>query len=173
MERHITESRPVTRWHKLAEELKEYAAVSLYLYVCFGAVLLFKVSVLEAQGVGYAPYGLAAGKALILGKFMLMGQAVHLGERHRHTRLIYTVLYHSAIFLVALIALLYLEELLVGAIHGRPVSQSISEIADGKWAEMAATSFVLWLILLPYFGFRQISKALGDSALIRMLFEKH
>ena len=68
--------------------MKEYAGISLYFYVCFGAILLYKESVLEAHDLSYAPYGLAAAKALILGKFMLIGQAIHLGERFRHKPLI-------------------------------------------------------------------------------------
>jgi hypothetical protein len=68
--------------HKLAHEMKVYAGISLYLYVCFGAILLYKMSVLEAHDLSYAPYGLAAAKALILGKFLLLGQAIHIGERY-------------------------------------------------------------------------------------------
>ena len=36
-------------------------------------------------------------------------------------------------------------------------------IADGRWQEMAATCLLLWLVLLPYFGFRGLCEALGRS----------
>ena len=156
----------------MAHELKEYAGISLYFYVCFGAILLYKESVLEAHDLSYAPYGLAAAKALILGKFMLIGQAIHLGERFRHKPLIHVVLYKSVIFLIVLVALSFVEEIIVGAIHDRTVIQTISEIAGGRWLEIAATCALLWLILLPYFGFRQIGEVLGEGQLRRMLFDK-
>jgi hypothetical protein len=41
------EAQPLT--HRLAHEMKVYAGISLYLYVCFGAILLYKESVLEAH----------------------------------------------------------------------------------------------------------------------------
>jgi hypothetical protein len=42
---------------RAGHELKEFAVISLYLYVCFGAILLYKSSVLEARDITYAPYG--------------------------------------------------------------------------------------------------------------------
>jgi hypothetical protein len=156
-------------WQKLVHELKEYAAISLYLYVCFLAMLLYKAAILGAQGVDYAPYGLAAVKALILAKFMLLMHEIHIGERYRSKRLIYMVLYQSFVFLLVLLALTYVEEIIVGAIHGRTVTQSIADIAGGTWLELVATSFLLWLILLPYFGFRLVGDALGGGELRRIL----
>ena len=151
-------------------ELERYAGISLYLYVCLGAVLLYKDSVLEDHGVGAAYYGIAIVKALILGKFMLIGQEFHLGERFRDRPLILAVFFQSAVFLVLLAALTYAEEIIVGAARGRTVAQSIAGIADGKWQEITATCLLLWLILLPYFGLRQIGQALGGGVLRRMLF---
>jgi hypothetical protein len=167
-----TEAQPLTGRHRLAHELKVYAGISLYLYVCFGAILLYKESVLEGHGLSYAPYGLAAAKALILGKFMLIGQALHLGERYKHKPLIHMVLYKSVIFLIVLVALSFVEEIIVGAIHGRTVVQTITEIAGGRWLEIAMTCALLWLILLPYFAFQQISEVLGEGKFRQMLFGK-
>src|SRR5689334_11354180 len=54
---------------RIKHELKEYGAVCLYLYVCLGALILYKEALLRAEGINYTSYGLAAIKALILGKF--------------------------------------------------------------------------------------------------------
>ena len=59
-------SPPASMARKAIHELWEYAVISTYLYVCLGALLLFKVAILNGQGVSYAPYGLAAIKALLL-----------------------------------------------------------------------------------------------------------
>jgi hypothetical protein len=167
-----TEAQPVTRRQRLVHGLKEYAAISIYLYVVFGALLLYKTSTLQAYGDDYTPYGLAAVKALILAKFMLVAHEMHLGERHRNKSLVYKILYRSIIFLVMLVALTYVEEAVSGVIHGRTAAQSISEVAGGTWLQLVATCLLLWLILLPYFGFREISAALGEGELRRMLFGK-
>lgn len=165
------ETQPHTRWaKKMGHELREYAIISLYLYICFGAILLYKVAVLQARGVDYAPYGLAAIKALILAKFILIGHATKMGERYREKPLIYPILHKSIAFLVLVIVLSVIEEVVAGALHGRSVAASLSEIADGTWLEIVATALLLWLILLPYFAVRQISERLGKGRLIRMLF---
>ena len=155
---------------RVEHELKEFAAIALYLYICFAAILFYKAAVLQAEGIGYAPYGVAAVKALILGKFVLIGHAAHVGERYGHKPLIYPILYQSGVFLAMLVALTVVEEAIVGLIHGRTIAQSIADIAGGTWAQIAATCLLLWLILLPYFGFRQIGTVLGDGQLRRMLF---
>jgi hypothetical protein len=156
--------------HKLGHELQQYTVISLYLYACFGAILLYKASVLHAEGIDYAPYGLAAIKALILGKFMLVGRAMHIGERYRHKPLIYPVLHKSFAFLAFLIVLSVIEEAVSGAIHGRTAHDSFSEIGGGTWLQIAATAVLLWLILLPYFAFQQIGEVLGHGSLRRMFF---
>ena len=51
---------------RLREELRHYLFVSAYLYVCIGAIELFKIAVLRDAGIVYLPLGFAAAKALIL-----------------------------------------------------------------------------------------------------------
>ena len=51
---------------KLVEEFKAMAALAAYLYVCFGALILFKSSVLREAGIHYEIWGVAAIKALIM-----------------------------------------------------------------------------------------------------------
>ena len=41
--------------------------------MCFAAILLYKSAILSSIGEHFLPLGLAAGKALILGKFVLLG----------------------------------------------------------------------------------------------------
>jgi hypothetical protein len=155
---------------RAGHELKQYAVIFVYLYVCFGAILLYKYSVLEARDIAYVPYGLAVIKALILAKFMLIGHAAHIGERYGQKPLIYPVLYKSSVFLILLVVLSVIEEAVSGLIHGRTVAESVSKIAGGTWLQIAAASLLLWLILLPYFGFRQIGEVLGKGKLRRMFF---
>ena len=49
--------------NRLRHELREYAIVAVYLYVCFGVLLLYKDAILREEGLSYLHFGLAAGKA--------------------------------------------------------------------------------------------------------------
>lgn len=156
--------------HRLAHELKEYAAVSIYLYVCLGALLLYKGAVLRAEGISYAPYGLAVVKALILGKFMLVGHALRIGDRYAGRPLIYPILHKSLAFLALLFVLDVAEEVIVGLMHGRPVLDALTEIAGGTWLQILATCLLFLLVLLPYFAYREVGEFLGRDTMRRILF---
>jgi hypothetical protein len=156
--------------NRIGREVKEYAAISVYLYICFGAILLYKAAVLRARGIDYAPYGLAVIKALILAKFLLIGQATKMGERYREKPLIYPILHKSLVFLVFLVVLSVIEEVVAGLFHGRSIAESMSRIAGGTWLQIVATALLLGLILLPYVAFRQIGERLGKGRLRRLLF---
>ena len=166
-----TKTQVHSSWAQQAgHELKEYIAVFLYLYICFGVVILYKAAVLQGHGIDYAPYGLAAIKALVLAKFMLIGHAAKIGERYRQKPLIYPILHKSFVFLVLLVVLSVIEEAVTGVLHGHALGQSLAEIAGGTWFQVVATCVLLWLILLPYFAFRQVGERLGEGTLHRMLF---
>ena len=73
------------------EEMRTYAIISLYLWVCFSALLLYKTAVLSADNVQLLPIGTAVVKALILGKFMLIGKAIKVGARIESDGLLYKI----------------------------------------------------------------------------------
>lgn len=165
---------PAEHRESLAErarhELIAYAVIAAYLYVCFGALLLYKTAVLSHAGVSYVPLGLAAIKALVLGKFLLLLHGARVGERvGRNGRPISAIAWKALLFASLLVILTVIEELVVGMIHGKPAVAILSELADGSLMEAAVTSFLMVLVLAPYFAMREINSELGDGVLFRML----
>jgi hypothetical protein len=156
--------------HRVRHTLEEYAIIAAYLYVCFGAMLLLRASVLKDAGIGYMPWGLAAIKALILGKFMLLGNEMGLGERFAGKPLIYPTLYRSLVFVVYLFVLMVIEEVVVGAVHGHTIAQSLYDVVGNKFFEMAASVVIMFAALFPYFAFRQLAAMLGEGRLRRLFF---
>ncbi|MBS0560407.1 MAG: hypothetical protein JSR21_10165 [Proteobacteria bacterium] len=153
---------------RFAHEMRQYAIVSVYLWVCLGAMQLYKTAILSAQGVSYLPFGFAAIKALILGKFMLVGQAIWSGERARGRRLIVAVLHRAVVFAILLIALDAAEELIAGWLHGRSAAQSFAEVTGGTWLQIGASSLLMFLVLIPYFAVLEIGIVLGPGGLRRL-----
>src|SRR5438309_778662 len=90
---------------KAVHEFKELAALALYLYICLGAVVLLKAAILKDAGVAFDAWGIAAIKALVLAKFMLIGRAFNLGQRFGHRPLVWPTLYHALMFLILLLIL--------------------------------------------------------------------
>ena len=89
--------------HKAVEELKEMLALTAYLYVCLGSIMLLKSAILQEVGISFDVWGIAIVKALVLAKFMLLGRAAKLGERYRHRPLIWPTLHMAVMFLLLLL----------------------------------------------------------------------
>ena len=155
---------------KFAEEFKAMAALAAYLYVCFGAILLFKSAVLREAGIHYEIWGLAAIKALLLAKFMLLGRMLHVGVRFRDKPLIWPTLYHALTFLIVLLILTTLEELIVGFIHNRAIADSLNHVVGPIFFEGLAVCLIMLLILVPYSAFTCLSDVVGERETIRLFF---
>lgn len=154
---------------RLKDEMKRYAAIAAYLYVCFIAVLLYKAAILRDVGVEFAPFGFAAVKALVLAKIMLVGEAMHVGARMRLGSLLHVVLFRSTLFLVLIAAFSALEKIIHGLVHHESLGADFVDFAGGTLPEILATSLLIFLVLLPYFAYRQVDEALGKGTLVRIL----
>jgi hypothetical protein len=152
-------------------ELKELAIISAYLYITLGAVILMKTAVLRTEaGVELLPWGSAIVKAVVLGKFVLLGDMVHLGGRNTTRALIWPTLRRAFSFLVLLIVLTIIEEVIVGLIHHRPIADSFGDLFGTRLEETLAGYLIMLLVLIPFFAFRVLSEALGEGRLERMFF---
>jgi len=160
----------VTLRQRAMRELVEFAILTAYLYVTLGAVILMKASVLHDQGISYAPWGLAIVKAAVLAKFVLVGRAMKIGERHSTLPLIWPTLHKAFAFLMLLVVLTIIEEVVVGLFHHQSVAASVGELFGAKLDETLAGIVILLLVLTPYFAIRVLSEALGEGRLARMFF---
>ena len=159
---------------RATDELREFAVIAAYLYICFTAILYLKASILKADNIEFAPFGLAAVKALICAKFVSVGHMLHVGERFKSLPLIWPTLYKSVTFLVFLIVLNALEEIVAGFLRHRTVADSLAEFGGGTLDQLIATSIVGLLVLVPFFAFRTLGEAVGERNLVRVfLYPRH
>ena len=154
-----------TARERLVHELREYLAIAAYLYVCFAALLFYRWSILEEAGPAPIQYGLAAIKALVLGKFMLLGRVVGVGERSPLHRPMLAVLWKSLSTLALLVLLTVIEHVLLGWWHGEGPVQALRAALGGRRLETAASCLLMGMILIPWFGYREIAEAIGADRL--------
>jgi hypothetical protein len=155
---------------RVVSELTEFAIIAAYLYVFLAALIYLKAAILHAHDIPFATFGFAAAKALICAKFVLIGRALHLGERFKALPLIWPTLYKSAVFLVLLLVLNALEEIVVGFMHHRKVMESLAEFGGGTLDQLVASSAVVLLILIPFFAFHSLGDVVGERNLVRVFF---
>jgi hypothetical protein len=110
-----TETTAKTPLHQRAmHELKELVVISLYLYITLGAVILMKTAALHTHGILLTPWGIAIVKAVVLAKFMLLGEAVKIGGHNTARPLIWPTLRRAFGLLGLLIIMTIIEEAVVG-----------------------------------------------------------
>jgi hypothetical protein len=151
-------------------EVKEFAILAVYLYITLGAVILMKTAVLHSQGIEFAFWGVAAIKAVVLAKFMLIGNALKIGERNSTRPLIWPTLHKAFGFLVLLIIMTTIEQAIVGLFHRQSIASSLGELVGPRLEETIAGFLIILLVLIPFFAFRILSDALGEGRLARMFF---
>lgn len=154
---------------RVRDELRRYLVVSAYLYVCFGALVLFEATQPQARGEHVWHLGVAVGKALIVGKFVLLGEAARVGERIRARTVGQRIAWRVLLLTVVLVTLTAVEEMIVGAVHGRTVPHTLDELFVHGWPATTAKTLLMLLILAPLVTIAEAGRALGPGALGRLL----
>jgi len=153
--------------HRLRDELRKYLIVSAYLYICFGALQLYKAALLQDAGVHYLPLGVAVVKALIVGKFLLIGDALRARMQLRPGRLPGRTAMRVFWLLLIVILLTIAEELIVGWIHGHSIAEIQSAFHARSMMQLLAEVLLIGLILVPLVATAEVSQALGPGVLRR------
>lgn len=153
---------------RLREEVRSYLVVSFYLFLCFGALQLYKMAVLRDVGISYLPFGWAVVKALIVGKFMLISQAAGVGMRIGARSPLQRIAVRALLLFVLLVALMVVEELLVARMHGTAFTQTLAEF-DERLPELLTLALFLLLVLVPLVAAQEIDRALLRGTLWRIL----
>lgn len=155
---------------RVSDELKEFIIVAVYLYVYFTALAYLKFTILQAHGIPFAPFGLAAAKALICAKFVLIGRALHVGERFAGRPLAWPILHKASAFVFLLLVLNAAEEVVVGLIRHQTLWNSLANVDGGTLRQLIATAVIGLLILIPFFAFRALGEVFGERNLFRLFF---
>lgn len=160
--------------HSLKErayhEFKQYIVITLYLWVVFGLFLLYKAVILNQEHIDFVAKGLALFNALALAKVMLVARALHFGEWANDAPLIYPTFLKSGLFAALLALFKILEEWAVGLYHGRSFQESISDLGGGTFKGILTLSLLLFVMLIPFFGFTELQRVLGEGKLRQLFF---
>lgn len=151
------------------EEFRKYAFVSVYLWICFASISLYKAAILESEGISWAPLGFAVVQALVIGKFILIGDALKAGQKTMEHPLLHRVAWRTLMMLLVLIVFKVLEEAVVALIHGTPIASLIVEItARPIWVTFAPVLLML-LILVPMITTAEIQRTVGAERFRKVL----
>ena len=156
--------------HRFYDATKEYLVMALYLWVVFGLFALYRSVILAEHHISLADKGFALLNALALAKVMLIAKELHLGEWLNDAPLIYPTILKSALFAILLAACKILEEAAVGLYHGQSPQQSLADIGGGTLNGILTLTLLLFVMFVPFFGFRELQEVLGEGKLAQFFF---
>jgi hypothetical protein len=151
-------------------EVREYFAISLYLFVVFSMFAFYKAMLLAEHDVEFAPHGFALINALALAKVILIAQDLHLADQFRDAPLIVPTLLKSFAFATVLTCFKFAEETAIGVFHGQSLHASVSVIGGGSWKVILSFSVLLFVVLIPFFGFTELRRVFGEDRLVGAFF---
>ena len=159
---------------RAASELKKFVAIGVYIWVVLSLFEIHRFVVLRQVHAGSLSgyrIGFAAVNALVMGKVILIGQALHAGERLRKRRLTNSVLYKSAVFAFLLVCFEIIEEIIVGVIHGKSVLASIPQLGGGGVEGKILVGVMLFVVLIPFFLFTEMERVYGVDTLHSLILQ--
>jgi hypothetical protein len=159
----------------MTAELKKLLALAIYLWVLLSMFEIHRFVVLrDVNHASISTYriGTAAIKALIFAKFILIGNAMHLGERLTQGRVIYSVLFRSLIFASFVIFCDVIEEVIVALIHGSAIGASIPRLGGGGLLGIVLIGVMATIVLIPFFLFDELQGLIGKEKLHSLILQK-
>jgi len=156
---------------RLSHEMKRYLAIVLYLAFFFGSVVNYQRLILAGYDIGSAEFGFAIVKALVLGKVILIGEALHVGERFRDRSLWVPVLWKTLVFSLFIAAFVVVEHLVGAAVHHRPLAEEFQFVTQHRDVVLARIQLET-VALVPLFAFMELGRALGERELHNLFLRR-
>jgi hypothetical protein len=156
---------------KASDEFRRFLVIFLYLWVVFGLLSIHKSIVLSQHHLDTQEHAFAIINAFVFAKVLLLGEHFNLGSRFSHKPLIYPILYKCFIFTVVLMAFHIIESVAVGLWHGEAIANSLPPFLGWNPKGILAVSVMCYVLLLPFFGFREIARVIGRGELRALLLE--
>jgi len=159
-------------WKKRAlDELRKLSITVIYIWVLLGVFTLHREIILANYHINYsAKFGFAFINAVILAKFMWLGEILHAGKKAAGKALLYSMLWNSVLFTVILMVCHLLEEGLIKVWHGQSFAASFSEtVADPR--DVFATMLLMFVVLIPFFFAKGLIEILGRDEIKRLLLK--
>jgi hypothetical protein len=157
---------------KAADELRRFLLLFFYLWILFGVFVLNQGVVLREHGINFAMQGFAFFNALVFAKVMMLFEVFDPGRWLRKRPLIYPILYESLLLTVLFLIAHVLEKTIEGLIRGKTLTESIPVLTGAGLPGFLSITVILFIALLPFFGLRNLSLAMGEGRLYGMIFEK-
>jgi hypothetical protein len=151
----------------VVHEFEEMLGIFLYLAFFFCAVTTYRVLLLDRFQVSYFDYGAALLNALIVAKVILLGEYAHIGRKHESKPLAISAVNKAFLYTLLVFAFHIVEETVKQLLHRQNIAGAFQGM---RIDELASRSLVVFCTFIPFFGFRELRRVLGESTFRTLLF---
>lgn len=156
-----------------AHEVRAVIPPTAFFFVGFNLILFTKRLFLADYLIQYAGFLVATTGALIVGKVVLVADAMPFLRRFDHRPLIYPIIFKTMAYTLLVFAARLVEALVHylvqgGVIgHGRFVADLIGRFS---WANFTAIQLWIFVLFLIYVAVNEVNQRLGKGRLAGLLF---
>lgn len=152
---------------KVEEEAKAFFPVFLYVWFLL-AVLGVHKSIVLSQAHLVQHQGFAVAKALAFSKVLFLANRLGIWRVFDKMPLITPILIKSLLFGLLLIGMDIAEQALLE--HFWPAHADHDGLDLGNLRTLLSVGLVTFAALIPFFGYRELAKLIGDKELLNVLF---
>jgi hypothetical protein len=155
----------------VVKEFKEMVPPTIFFAVGFNLILLTTNLILDNYQVHFASVAVATTGALIVGKSVLVANALPFFRRLDSAPLIRPVLFKSGIYFAVVCVVRILEKLIEFLVHGGMLRE-LPEYGSTHftWNQFVAIQLWILVLFLIYTFIDELNTVFGDGELARILF---
>ena len=157
---------------KAIHEMVEYYIIFMYLAVFFGLFTWYRRLVLAEYQINYLHYGVSVIQALVLAKVIMVGRALHLGQRLKDYPLILPAIYKAVVFSIFVALFAVVENTIIGLLHEKGIAGGFEELLSAGRYELLARCLIMFVAFIPFFAFDELERVLGEGKLGRLFFRR-
>lgn len=166
-------------WVRLARfvlhEAREIWPPTLFFFMGFNLILLTKRLILEQQLIQYFGFFLATTGALIVGKAVLVADAMPFLRYFDRRPLAYPIVFKTVVYTLFVFVARLLEALIDYLIHKGVLGGGalVQHLLDAfSWPRFIATQLWIFVLFLLYVTANELNELLGDGELYKIFFRR-
>lgn len=149
-------------------ELRAYVVITVYAWTILSLLRLHETLLADSYHVGLQAHSLTIVSALILGKVVLIAEALRVGDRTAGRAPAFAILIKSVFFALAILLFQATEHIITELWHGEAFTAELLMIDAAQARRSLIKTAIITIALMPYFLIKEVERSTGESDLLLM-----
>jgi hypothetical protein len=155
------------------KEFKEIIPPTLFFAVSFNIILLTTQLILDDYFVKFGSFLVATTAALVVGKAVLVANALPLMRRFDKAPLIQPIMFKTLVYFAVVFVVRFLEKIIEYGFSGGTLAGLPQYVAENfTWHRFAAIQIWIFILFLIYVTATELNTLFGDGELVKIFFTR-